>query len=266
MSFRGARVLALESRRAKEIAELIHLNEGQPFVAPALVEVPIENNPDAYQFADRLYAGDLDMVIFLTGVGARFLSRVLAMREPETRFAEALRSVTVVARGPKPQAVLREWQVPVHISVPEPNTYRELLEAVKPHPGQRVAVQEYGRPNQELIDGLVEQGRSVLSVPVYQWTLPLDTELLQKAVDGLLVNQFGAVLFTTGVQVDHLLQIAEERNQAEAVKEALRRCFVGSIGPTCTEALQEHGISPALEPSHPKMGMLVREAGLAFGG
>ena len=41
--------------------------------------------------------------------------------------------------------------------------------------------------------------------------------------------------------------------------EALGRITIGSIGPTTTESLEEFGLTPALEPSHPKMGLLVRE-------
>jgi uroporphyrinogen-III synthase len=40
---------------------------------------------------------------------------------------------------------------------------------------------------------------------------------------------------------------------------ALRKMTIGSIGPTTTEALEEFELRPALEPSHPKMGLLVRE-------
>ena len=175
MSFQNSHVLAFESRRAAEIAELIRINDGDPFVAPALIEVPLEHNPQAFEFADRLYAGEFEMVVFLTGVGVRLLSRVLATRDPEARFVEALRKLVVVARGPKPIAVLREWRVPVSIAVPEPNTWRELLEAVAARPEKSVAVQEYGRSNPELIGGLEAQGRRVSSVAVYQWALPEDT-------------------------------------------------------------------------------------------
>jgi uroporphyrinogen-III synthase len=35
---------------------------------------------------------------------------------------------------------------------------------------------------------------------------------------------------------------------------------IASIGPTTSEELQRHGIEADLEPSHPKMGFLVREA------
>ena len=265
MSFGNARVLAFESRRAKEIAELIRINGGEPFVAPALVEVPLEHNEAAFAFADRLYGGDFDMMIFLTGVGARLLQRVLASREPEERFREALRKITTVVRGPKPAVVLREWQVPITLSIPEPNTWRELLAAVEGRPEKSVAVQEYGRANRELVEGLEGQGREVTPVPVYQWRLPEDSAPLEQALRGLLEGNFAAALFTTGVQIEHFLDFAGQRKQRAEAAEALRRLIVASIGPTCSESLKECGLTPALEPSHPKMGILVREAAAKFG-
>jgi len=259
MSFAGARVLSFESRRANEMVELIRINGGEGFVAPSLVEVPLEHNGPAFQFADRLYAGDFQMVLFLTGVGTRLLGRILATRDPEERFAEGLHKVAVVARGPKPSAVLREWKVPITISVPEPNTWRELLAAIESRTEKSVAVQEYGRTNQELVDGLKAQGRSVTAVPVYQWALPSDTAPLQQALADLLAGKFKAVLFTTGVQIDHFLDFASGQQKRDAAVESLRRAYVASVGPDCTEALLSHGIRPNFEPSHPKMGILVRE-------
>jgi uroporphyrinogen-III synthase len=264
MSFRGARVLSFESRRATEMAELIRLNGGDPFVAPALVEVPLENNEVAFEFSRRLYAGEFEMMIFLTGVGARLLSRVLATREPAERLVEALRSLTVVARGPKPMAVMREWAVPVAVAVPEPNTWRQVLNAVQPRPEKSVAVQEYGRPSLELTGGLVAQGRTVSAVTVYQWALPPDTTLLAEGLARLLADQVDVVLFTTSVQLEHLLQFAAERGQRETAIAALSHTFVASIGPTCTETLRQHGLSPAMEPTYPKIGILAREAAAAF--
>ncbi len=264
MAFDQNRVLAFESRRAAEMAELIRIQGGQPFVAPALREIPLEQNPAAFAFADDLYAGKFEMVIFLTGVGARLLERILGTREPAARFVEALRKVAIVARGPKPMAVLREWQVPVAVSVPEPNTWRELLKAVESRAEKTVALQEYGRPNPQLSQGLAAQGRSVSTFPVYQWALPEDTAPLKQAIAELLQGKFRAALFTTGVQIDHLLQCADQLGNRAEVTAALAKLFLASIGPTCTEALREHGLTPALEPSHPKMGLLVREAAAAF--
>jgi uroporphyrinogen-III synthase len=266
MSFAGARVLAFESRRANEIGELIRINGGVPFVAPALAEVPIEHNARAFAFADRLYAGEFEMLVLLTGAGTRLLAKVLATRDPEQRFQDALRNLTVVARGPKPSAVLREWGVPVTVTVPEPNTWREVLTAIAGRSEKSVAVQEYGRSNEDLLNGLLAQGRQVTSVPVYQWALPTDTEPLAQALQDLLAGQFKAALFTTGVQIEHFLEFAERTNQRPGALAALRRTFIGSIGPDCSETLRAVGLEPAMEPSHPKMGLLVREAALRFAG
>lgn len=264
MPFAGAKILAFESRRSKEIAELIRINGGDPVVAPALLEVPIEENVEALTFADRLYAGEFDMMVFLTGVGARYLQRVLAIRDGEARFPEALRGVAVVARGPKPTAVLRDWNVPIAVSVPEPNTWRELLAAVADRGEKSVALQEYGRSNPELIAGLEAQGRRVARVPVYRWTLPGDTAPLAQALEMLLAGRVEGALFTTGVQIEHFLEFAEERNQRKQAVEALQQVFISSIGPDCSESLREFGLTPQLEPSHPKMGILVHEAAQAF--
>jgi uroporphyrinogen-III synthase len=264
MPFNGARVLSFESRRAREIGELIQISSGEPMSAPALMEVPLSENSAAFRFADRLYAGEFEMVILLTGVGTRLLGRILETREPAERFREALRRITVVARGPKPAGVLREWRVPVSLLVPEPSTWREVLKTVSDRKERDVAIQEYGRTNEDLVKGLQEQGRRVTPVPVYQWRLPEDTKPLADAVEALLNKSVQVVLFTTGVQLDHLVQFASERGLDSRVLEALRTTFIASIGPDCTAALRSHGLEPAFEPSHPKMGILVREASDAF--
>jgi uroporphyrinogen-III synthase len=265
MSFSGASVLSFESRRATEMAELIRINGGNPFVAPAVVEAPLEHNEQAFQFAERLFAGEFDMMIFLTGVGARFLDRVLASRFPEAHFRDSLRKIAIVVRGPKPSAVMREWNVPVAVVAPEPSTWREILTAIAGRSETAVAVQEYGERSQNLIEGLTAQGRRVTAVPVYQWQFPEDMAPLRESLRRLLAGEVNIALFTTSIQIEHLLQIAEQSGEREAAVAALKKIFVGSIGPTCSEALRANGIIPALEPSHPKMGLLVREAAQAYG-
>ena len=264
MAFSGARVLSLESRRAAEMAELIRINGGEPFVAPAVVEVPLENNGEAFSFAEALFSGRFDMMILLTGVGTRLLDRTLATRYPEDRFRQALRGLTVVARGPKPMAVLRDWGITGAIMVPEPNTWREVLASIEARTEKSVAVQEYGKHSPELIDGLKAQGRTVALVPVYQWKFPDNTKPLEEALDRLLAGDVDAALFTTSVQLDHLLEMAERSGRRAEALSALGRIYIASIGPTCSETLRSYGLKPAIEPSHPKMGLLVREAAMDF--
>jgi uroporphyrinogen-III synthase len=259
MPFDGLRVLSLESRRATEIERLIRSQRGEPFVAPSMRERPLEDNPRAFEFAERLFQGDFDMVILLTGVGTRLLGQALATRWPANSFADALRRITVVARGSKPLAVLREWGVPATVTVPEPNTWREILTATESRPERRIAVQEYGRPSAELIEGLVARGAEVTTVPVYQWDLPEDCDPLREAVRRLAEGKFDVMLLTTSMQIVHLLRIAAELNIEQEVRGALGRMVVSSVGPSTSETLAEFGIRADFEPSHPKMGFLVNE-------
>ncbi len=266
-SFAGLRVLALESRRAAELAKLVGTYGGEPVVAPAMREVPLESNKEALAFAKALFAGEFDMVIFLTGVGTRALLSVVETAFKREEYIAALQRVKVVARGPKPVAALRELGITPVITAPEPNTWRELLLALDEAAsrevlrlrGARVAVQEYGVSNSELLSGLRERGAALTRVPVYQWALPEDCAPLQAAVKSLVAGEIDVVLFTTGVQVTHLFQIAAEMKSEEPMRLGLGRAIVASIGPTTSEELQRHGVRADLEPSHPKMGFLVKE-------
>ncbi|OLE85688.1 MAG: uroporphyrinogen-III synthase [Acidobacteria bacterium 13_1_20CM_2_60_10] len=264
-NFAGLRVLALESRRGEELARLIETYGGRPVVAPAMREVPLESNQEALEFVRALLRDEFDMVIFLTGVGTRALTGVAETLGPREEYAAALRRVRVVARGPKPVAALRELGVTPNVSAPEPNTWRELLHALdaeaasQPTRGLRIAVQEYGVASEELLTGLQERGARVTRVPVYRWALPEDVAPLRAAVRALAREEIDVVLFTTSIQVSHLLQIASEMSQEEPLRTGLRRCAIASIGPTTSEELRSHGLEADLEPSHPKMGFLVKE-------
>ena len=261
----GLRVLSLESRRSAEIGKLIANHGGQPILAPSMKEVPLESNGDALEFVRALAQRGFDMVIFLTGVGTRALARLAETVCSREEFVSALRQVTIVARGPKPAAALTELGVPVSVAVPEPNTWREVLKALDersdslPLRGRRVAVQEYGASNQELLAGLAERGASVTRVPIYEWALPDDTAPLRAAVQAVVRGEVDIALFTTSVQVIHLLRIAKELESDQSLLSSFARIVVGSIGPVTSEALREHGLPVDFEPAHPRMGFLVNE-------
>ncbi len=262
----GLRVLSLESRRAVEMAKLIENHGGRPVVAPSMREVPLESNTEALSFARALAAGEVDVVIFLTGVGTRALARVVETVYPLEQFAAGLQKIPVVARGPKPVAALKEMAVPVAIAVPEPNTWRDLLRALDekkdsvPLAEKRVAVQEYGESNPDLLAGLAERGARVTRVPVYRWALPENTAPLRAAVEAIGRAEIDMALFTTSVQIVHLLGIAREMNKEQELRRGFAAMVVGSIGPVTTAELRKQGFHVDFEPPHPKMGFLVNEA------
>jgi len=263
--FDGLRVLSFESRRAAEVAALIETYGGTAIVAPALREVALESNREALDFAARLLGGEFDLTIFLTGVGTRQLMAVAEHACPGEAVWSALAKTRVVAGGPKPLAVLRERQVPIWAIAPEPNTWRELVAVIEakaaeqPLRGARVAVQEYGVSNAELVDALQERGAAVTCVPVYRWALPEDPGPLRSAVLALARGEIDVAMFTTGVQLQHLWQIVTELQLEGAVRRGLAQAVIASIGPSTSDELRRHGLTVDLEAAHPRFGALIRE-------
>jgi uroporphyrinogen-III synthase len=265
-SFKGLRVLALESRHAKEIAKLIASYGGASTVAPAMREVSVESH-EALSFAANLVAGKFDLVIFLTGAGTRALVTAVESSYTRQELAAALERTVVVARGIKPVSALREIGVKPTYVAPEPNTWREVLrilddEVVARHPlkGLQIAVQEYGVPSKELLAELRERGACVTTVPVYQWSLPEDIAPLQQAAKSIAAAELDVVLLTSAIQITHLFQIAADLKIEEAIRRGLERMVIASIGPSTSERIRSLGLQPDMEASHPRMGFLVKEA------
>lgn len=265
MPFGGLKVLSLESRRAKEMETLIRREGGEPFVAPSVQERALDDQRGALEFVDRLAAGEFDLVVCMTGAGLSFL-RELAIADTDSarlgRLAEGLRKAFIVARGPKPVPILRELGARAHIVVPEPNTWKEVVAAVASRPERRIAVQEYGRPNPEMTAALEALGATVTPFAIYRWDLPSDLEPLREAARRLAAREVDVVLFTSSIQLDHLLEIARGQNIEAEVRDALERdVAVASVGPIMTEALLAMGLPVDIVPIHPKMAGLVKAAG-----
>jgi uroporphyrinogen-III synthase len=264
-SFNGLRVLSLESRRAKEIEKLIRTYGGDPIVVPSMREVGMESNQHVLDFAAKVLEGSYDLIIFMTGVGVRAMLDIVQTKYDREEFLVALRKMKIVARGAKPSSALRELKVTVDVTSEEPSTWHELLQAIDATYGESLAkmhtvVQEYGASNPELLAELSGRSHALTKVPVYQWALPEDLQPLRECVLGLLNGMVDVVLFMTAVQIIHLFRVAEIMSVQEALREALHKTIVISIGPTTSEELAHYEIEPDFEPSRPKMGFMVNEA------
>lgn len=264
-SFDGLRVLSLESRRAREVEKLIRTYNGVPFVVPAMREIPLASNTACLQFGHALLRGEFDAVLFLTGVGVRTMMKTLETSFDTAAILTALRGVKVLSRGVKPQGVLTELGVPVFSSCPEPATWREVVGVIDSMFGEsagsmRLAVQEYGATNPEMIGELVGRFAAVTKVPVYQWALPHDLGPLRESVLAVIHGSVDVVLFMTAVQVIHLFQIADEMDLQADLRKAFESVVCISVGPTTSEELLQHGLKPDFEPSRPKMGFMINEA------
>src|ERR1700678_3936872 len=262
-AFGGLRVVAFESRMAAEVGTMIERRGGVAIVAPAMREVPLEDNHAALDFAAQLLGGEFDAVIFMTGVGTRALFAAMETRHQRAALVSALAAVTTVARGPKPIRAMRDLGVEPSIVVPEPNTWREVLSALASRvglKGKRVAVQEYGVSNHELTAGLQARGARVAIAPVYRWTLPADRAPLRAALNAIAGGAADVAIFTSSNQVTNVIQLAEAEGIGDSVKRGFARMAVGSIRPVWSEPIRPYGLFVDFEPEHSKLGHLIKEA------
>ncbi len=262
--FDGAVVLSLESRHEEDMARLIEKSHGVPVRAPSLREVPLTDQNEALAFAERLIAGECDVLVLTTGVGFNTLFDAMRLTHSLDDLVDALSRCQIACRGPKPVRAIRIHGLKPAVIAPEPNTSATLLGAIErqlPVSGRRVCVQEYGAPTPELTDGLTQLGAHVRTVAVYGWQLPADVEPLRRAAQRLAERSVDVVMFTSAKQIEHLLQMASELGIEEQVRTALdSHTVVCSIGPVTSDALRRLAVVVDTEPDHPKMGHLVQHS------
>src|SRR5262245_7884820 len=234
-SLAGLRVAALESRRADDMVRLIERFGGQPLVTPSMREVPIEQNREAIDFAQRLITGGIDLMIFLTGVGFRHLLAAVERHIDRQRYLNALADIVTICRGPKPVAAMAEVGLKPTHRVSEPNTWRELLATIDAGiaiANHTVGLQEYGITNRSLIAGLEARGAKVVNVRVYQWDLPQDTAPLAENIKAIIAGDRDVLIVTSAHQVANLLRMAQQHGVEPPLRDALCNMVVDSRGHT----------------------------------
>lgn len=265
IDFKGLRVVSFAGRKAQEMAELIKEAGGEPVIAPSMREVPLEHNREALAFAEVLFAGGIDVLILMTGVGTRLLVKTFVTRYSANKVIKALRSAKIVALGPKPVAALQEMGLEPTICVPSPYTWTDLLKSLDEQyliRDKRVAVQEYGESNPDLIRALEERGAKVERVPVYRWELPEDLGPLRRAIHDMISGvpqRVDLALFTSSTQVRNLFQVAKMDHVEGQLREGLKDICIGSVGPIASRAITKQGLTVDYEPDTPQMTHLVRE-------
>jgi uroporphyrinogen-III synthase len=264
---KGKRIAVLEARMGEQLAGLIAQRGGVPVHAPALAELPDLDPAAIGALVRSLEARPARLAIFQTGVGTRALFSATDALGVTPAFLALLEKATVAVRGPKPTGALRARGVRIDRAAAEPYTTREVLAAIVDLPlaGERVLVQRYGVANAELDRALAARGAEVLEIPTYRWSLPQDTEPLAELIGALERRSIDAAVFTNAEQLRNLLAVAGRLGKTEALRAALNRTLVASIGPVASAALRDAQIDVGIEAKPPKLGALLAalEAALA---
>ena len=252
-------VAILETRLGTQLAELVAQRGGVPFHAPALAELPDLDPAQISELVRSLQGRPARVVVFQTGVGTRALFAATDALGLTEDFLALLAAMTVAVRGSKPTGPLRARGVRIDRSAAEPFTTREVLQSLADLPlqGERVIVQRHGSANVELDRALETRGAQVLEIPTYRWALPADTAPLAALIDALERDEMHAVVLTNAEQVRNLFAVATQRGREQALREALNRTLVASIGPVASAALRDAGVRVGLESRPPKLGALL---------
>jgi len=262
-NFNGLRVTSFESRRSEEIKKLIQYHKGVARVAPSMKELPVEDSSSVWDFSRKLFSDEVNVIILMTGVGTSLLADLVISEYGRDKFIDAIKKTRIIARGPKPVAALRKYDLRPDITIHEPNTWRDILSTIDEEfqniSGLRIAVQEYGVSNTDFISELQSRGAQVYPVVIYKWGLPDDLRPLKKAIRSITEGNEDVVLFTSSQQIANMVYVAKEEGIQDLLYKGFNNVVVGSIGPSTTETLYNYDISPDYEPDSPKMGNLVKE-------
>lgn len=255
----GLTVGLLQARHGRELAALVAKHGGTPLHAPCMREIPAADRDAMCASLQRAVEGPLYMAVFLTGIGAATLFSGATEAGLYDALMARLQSAIVVARGPKPLAVLHRHGLPVDRRTVEPHTTEQVCDLVgESLAGRTVLLQHYGAGNELLAGHLRASGAELVEVHPYEWAQPVDLEPVHTLLDRLVAGRVDITAFTSASQVHMLFEIARGQGREDEVGEALRhRTVVAALGPVCAAALRDHGVSPRVQPDRPKMAPLV---------
>jgi uroporphyrinogen-III synthase len=252
-------VAILETRSGAHLGELIARRGGIPMLAPALEEVPDLDPKAVLSMMERWRIDPFKICIFQTGVGTRALFAAADALQLTDELKELLAASWVVVRGPKPVGELNARGIRIDMRAASPFTTEMVLAALAATQvqGSAILVQRYGAANRALADALEARGAKVHEIATYRWALPQDIRPLIALIEALERAQVDAVVFTSAVQMHHLHEVARQAGKAAHLAAHLNSSLVASIGPVCSRALRDFGVTPALEANPPKLGPLM---------
>jgi uroporphyrinogen-III synthase len=251
-------VAITEHRYTREFASLFERLGANVFACPVLEERKVENRGELQSFIRSVCSGSQDVMIFLTGVGAKFLAaeaESMGMKDP---FLVALGKVLVVVRGPKPVAALRQFGVRVDV-IPQTPTTEGVIEALrsKELKGRRVGIQLYGTPNPTLVSELESRGATVTPVHVYDYGAIADPGVVKTLVTRLLNREIEVIAFTSAPQVRVLFDLAAQLGISDSLQRGLNtNATIASIGEVTNRALAEKGLAAKIVAPQSKMASL----------
>ncbi|MFE0812272.1 uroporphyrinogen-III synthase [Streptomyces sp. NPDC058794] len=255
----GFTVGVTAARRADELGALLERRGAAVLHAPALRIVPLADDSELLAATEQIVDRAPDVVVATTAIGFRGWVEAADGWGLGDALLERLRTVELLARGPKVKGAVRaaglteEWS-------PASESMAEVLDRLLEQgvDGRRIAVQLHGEPLPGFVEALRAGGAEVVGVPVYRWLPPEDLGPVDRLLDAALARGVDAVTFTSAPAAASLLARAEERGLLSGLLAALGRDVLPAcVGPVTAVPLQAHGVD-TVQPERFRLGPLVQ--------
>ncbi|WP_307544730.1 uroporphyrinogen-III synthase [Streptomyces sp. V3I8] len=255
----GFTVGVTAARRADELGVLLQRRGAAVLHAPALRIVPLADDSELLAATKQLIGQAPDIVIATTAIGFRGWVEAADGWGLGEQLLDVLRSVELLARGPKVKGAVRAQGLTEEWS-PSSESMAEVLDRLLDEgvEGRRIAVQLHGEPLPGFVESLRAAGAEVVGVPVYRWMAPEDIGPLDRLLDATVTRGLDALTFTSAPAAASLLGRAEDRGLLPELLAALNHDVLSAcVGPVTALPLQARGVD-TVQPERFRLGPLVQ--------
>jgi uroporphyrinogen-III synthase len=279
LSLSNLKIAVTASRRAGELAQVIRSRGGMPYIAPTTGIKREEYTLHAVsKFIELIKENRPDFVVFMTGPSVYSLinlSSEVGKREP---LINILRNTTLVARSPKTQMSLFNFDLRP-ILVPESDYTSagvlKLFESMRVTL-KKIAIVWHGASSRQLVDGLERLKNSIIEVFVYRYSESNDlneTKILESMgfksflsdetqianlVKDINLGNIDAITFTSPPSVRGLLNFAMRHKLLDDLQNSLNSfTIVVAVGPSTARELDKNGILVDVVPKIFKMKPMI---------
>jgi len=264
----GRRIALLETREAERLGGMLRAQGAEVIGCPMVAIVDPPDPAPVLAWLQRFVAAPPDTLVLLTGEGLYRLHGMAQRSGIDAAFVAALAQTRTVTRGPKPARALRTLGLQPQLRAEQP-TSDGVISALSGTPlkGRRVGVQLYPGADSRLADFLTASSAAPDPVTPYEYAPHVADEAIAALIDRMAAGEIDAIAFTSASQVRRLFAVAQSKERAGALAQALHRTSLAAVGPVVSDELRRHGVDPAIVPRDAYfMKPLVSAMAAALGG
>jgi uroporphyrinogen-III synthase len=279
MSLSNLNVAVTASRRAYELAQVITLLGGKPYIAPTTgIETEEYIVREVSNFIQRITECRPDYVVFMTGPCVYSLINFSSQVGKKDLLIEKLRDTKLIARSPKTQMALSNFGLKPSLTPNLDHTSEGVLNLFKSMGVMEkiIGIVWHGTSSQQLVDGLVRMRNRVIEISVYRYSesfdpagarilgnmgfksVHSDETRATNLIRAINAGSIDAITFTSPPSVRGLFKIAKAHGLSESLENSLNlTTIVVAVGPSTARELEINGVSVDVMPVVYKMKPMI---------